>query len=341
MGDVDSSKSLIEEALLRADSDPVRLPIRKLLEAWDAKRRGYWIVSAIEHDLQSAGLTTQPSFKDGWIDNPVAIVRASAVSETQSEAESPSSDNLAPMLVPRAMLRVDDLSSAHGGVIGIDMSGELKTAQSLMLRHDYSQLAVTSGPRSLRGAVTWESIAVAHLRKSDVSLPDAMLHSEPVGQDRDLLELIPRIVRDGFVFVFGEDRNLCGIITVADLSLEFLSLATPYFLLGEIERRLRRILDERIPVGVFVASIAPGDATRSVHSASDLTFGEYVRILEDERHWALLQWGIERKIFVDALIEVKDLRNEVMHFSPDPFGEDELRSLRTFISLLRQLDPRP
>lgn len=332
------SSSLIKAAQERADTDPLKITIRELLDAWGAKRRGYWVVSNIEYGLKSAGLITSPSFKDGWIDNRVSIVRAPTVESTPEPVPVTS---LEEVLIPRAMLRVDDLSSAHADVEFIDMNGSITTAKSQMLRHDYSQLAVTSGARTLRGAVTWESIAVAGLRGGETALKDAIIPTEAVSLNRDVLELIPRIADEGFVFVVKNDGTLSGIVTAADLSLEFLSLARPYLLLGEIERRLRRLLDEKIPVQVLERSARPGDDTREIQSASDLTFGEYVRILEYGEHWDLLNWEIDQKVFIRSLNEVKDLRNDVMHFSPDPFGDEELQVLRNFIRMLRALDPRP
>ncbi|MFN8124665.1 MAG: hypothetical protein U0237_19835 [Thermoleophilia bacterium] len=58
----------------------------------------------------------------------------------------------------------------------------------------------------------------------------------------DLIALIPRIISESFVFVLGADETIAGIVTMADLSEQFATLANPFFLLGEIERRLRLIL---------------------------------------------------------------------------------------------------
>jgi hypothetical protein len=336
---METPKELLEEARGRAEGDPMSISIRQLLGHWGAKRRGYWVVLRIERDLSEYGLTTTPPFTDGWIDNEVELVPAPETEQRDEDLDdngSPASE-----LTTRAMLRVGDLASAHREVTSVDLSGDLQLAQSLMLRYDYSQIAVMSGERSLRGALTWESIAVAHLRDHDASVRDAMVHAEPVAQDRDLLDLIPFVVQEGFVFVEAPNNSLSGIITMADLSLEFSNLATPYFLLGEIERRLRRILDEKMPLTVLEGAVAPGDLGRTVESAQDLTFGGYVRVLENPVNWDLLGWAVDRKTFIEALSEVKDHRNDVMHFSPDPFGEDELEVLRNFIKWLRILDPRP
>jgi hypothetical protein len=128
-------------------------------------------------------------------------------------------------------------------------------------------------------------------------------------------------------------------VTTADLSDEFARLATPFFLIGEIERRLRRAVDRIFSAGELSDIRNPQDPMRDVSSAEDLTIGEYVRLLEQAQRWEKTGWQVERKIFIDALNGVRELRNEVLHFSPDPLDEDQLDDLRRFIRLLKILDP--
>jgi hypothetical protein len=127
---------------------------------------------------------------------------------------------------------------------------------------------------------------------------------------------------------------------MADLSLEFASLARPFFSIGEIERRLRRIIGEKYDQGDMESVRAPDDVDREVRSADDLTFGEYLRLLEEPDRWAKLRWSIDRATFIAALNDVREVRNEVMHFSPDPLSSDQVLVLTNFIKLLKTLDPR-
>jgi CBS-domain-containing membrane protein len=111
-----------------------------------------------------------------------------------------------------------------------------------MLYDDYSQLAITSGQRRLVGAVSWESMARAAIREPDFTLRHATVATTPVAPTADLIGLIPTIIEQGFVFVTQSDHTLGGIVTTADLSMRFGTLAKPFMLLGEIERRLRHVL---------------------------------------------------------------------------------------------------
>jgi hypothetical protein len=217
----------------------------------------------------------------------------------------------------------------------------LERTQSLMMRHDFSQLAVMSGPRDLRGAVTWESIAQARIRDPKAALREAVTNGEVVRSDDDLLAQIPRIVDAGFVFVQATNKVISGIVTTADLSNQFLILAKPFFVLAEIERRLRRIVDRAFESDELQSVMDPADAGRHVKSAEDLTLGEYVRLLEDPARWPRLGWALDRKVFIEGLHQVRETRNDIMHFSPDPLDDEQITTIENFLKWLRKLSPEP
>jgi hypothetical protein len=221
----------------------------------------------------------------------------------------------------------------------VTLADSLAKAQSLMMRHDYSQLAVMSGPRKLRGAITWESIAQAKIRNPSAELPEAVVSCQLVKDRDDLLEQIPRIIDAGYVFVEAIDASIGGIVTTSDLSNQFAVLANPFFVLSEIEGRLRRIIDRTFSDEELQAACDPAGGAREVRSAHDLTFGEYVHLLESPERWDRLGWALDRTVFVDALHKVRRTRNEVMHFSPDPLDQAQMTEMENFVKWLRRLDP--
>jgi restriction system protein len=333
-----SANDLLKDAAKREPGNEVKIRIRDLLAHWNAKRRGFWVVATIESDLKKAGLKTDPPFTEGWIDNVVMLVpvRKEGKQKTSSTT-SPDAVDATDRSLPEVSLTVGSLPSANLGVVSVSPQDSLERAQSLMMRHDYSQLAVMSGSRDLRGAVSWESIAQARIRNPQAGLQDAVITGEIIHNDDDLLAQIPRIVDAGFVFVQGPDRQITGIVTTADLSDQFAILAKPFFVLAEIERRLRRIVDGAFQSEELQAVVDPADATRQVKSAEDLTLGEYVRLLEDPERWRRLGWALDRKIFIEGLQQVRAIRNDVMHFSPDPLDSDQIVALENFVKWLRRL----
>ena len=182
-------------------------------------------------------------------------------------------------------------------------------------------------------------MAMAALRGTDFSLEDATVPARAVEPDDDLIGLIPTIAERGFVFVNAQDRTLAGIVTTADLSQQFALLAQPFFFIGEIERRLRQILATHFDVAELATVRNPDDSKRIIESANDLTLGETVRLIENPANWARLGWVVERAEFIRALDEVKEIRNDVMHFSPDPLSPDQEAVLINFAGWLRVMEP--
>src|SRR3546814_4636712 len=57
--------------------------------------------------------------------------------------------------------------------------------------------------------------------------------------DRSIFEAITDIVQHDFVLVRARDKTISGIVTAADLSLQFRTLTEPFLLLSEIETHVR------------------------------------------------------------------------------------------------------
>jgi hypothetical protein len=139
------------------------------------------------------------------------------------------------------------------------------------------------------------------------------------------------------VFVQGRDGGLGGIVTMADLSEQFVSFANPFLLVSEIERWLRRALDSVFTIAELAAASDSDDPDRSVESATNLTLGEMIRMLEPAQNWNRLLWPADRPEFVGAMHEVRRVRNEIMHFSPDPLSNVDLDTLRNALAWIRHL----
>ncbi len=256
----------------RAGDDSVAITVRDLLTLWNAQARGAIVVQNIRRDLDQAGLLTEPDFANGYIDNHLRLVRA------------PKGSSAEPIAAQEVTLKVGNLAAASRPVLSVKPEASLAQAQTLMILHDYSQLAVASTPRSVQGAITWESIGRRSVSRDLVCARDALVPAEEVEYDNDLLSLLPRIASAGYVFVRGQDKTLSGILTAADVTVEFDALASPFFLLGEIERRLRLVL-EQIPLETLDELRDPADAGRSVTSAEDLSLGEISRLLQHPDVW--------------------------------------------------------
>jgi len=190
----------------------------------------------------------------------------------------------------------------------------------------------------VKGSISWRSIAsrlVVGERCEHVR--DCMGPHREVDYDSSLLNVIDTIVADEYVLVRGRDKAVTGIVTTSDLGGQFRQLGEPFILIGEIENYVRRILHHKFSMEELADSKAPGDDERKIESVWDLTFGEYARLIEKPERWEKLGLRIDRKVFIDRLDAVRQIRNDVMHFSPDGIASSDLTTLQQFAKLLRKL----
>lgn len=333
---MDTPTEFLQSAASCSPGSQFNLSIREFVAKWGVKRRGYTIVQRIQSDLSAAGLTTEPLFTEGWIDNHISLIPIGEADQQTQRAKQEQEG--ARVDGGEVGLRISSFKSASNGIASVTPQATLEEVQSLMMKNDYSQLAVLAGERDLRGAVSWESIAQARLRSPAAGLTDALVRAELVAHDDEVLTAIPRIVDAGYVFVRNRERVIEGIVSTADLSEEFAALAKPFFLIGEIERRIRQALEYAFEEGELRAVRSDTkSSTRTVESASDLTLGECVHLLEKQSRWSKLGWGADRAIFIETFHEVREIRNDVMHFSPDPISDEDVQLLQNFIKWLQSL----
>ena len=138
------------------------------------------------------------------------------------------------------------------------------------------------------------------------------------------------------MLVRAADKRITGIITAVDLR-SIPELAEPFLLLGEIEHQIRRLIENRFTAPELAEVKDPGDTERTINSVADLSLGECIRLLENGDRWQKLGLKIDRVEFVKEAHRIRAIRNDVMHFDPDPMGEDELLALRQFTSFVSDL----
>lgn len=330
----------LRQARRRADQqDPERISVRELLKLWGAKDRGDQ-VSQIEADLANHGLVTSPGFRAVTLDTVVSLTTPRDDPEEPTTAESvdiedlPATEGDEEGSDLNVRLTVGNLTPLDE-VASVSPNSGLEEAITTMLLNDFSQLAVLSGPRTMRGAVTWRSIALAMQQRPDARVADALVHAEVVTYDRDLFEVLPTLQQREFVFVMDESKAVKGIVTTADVAQRYGEMATPYFQVGELDQTLRWILSHALDI-----STVQKHCSRPVKSFNELGFGDYQRVLEKKDIWEKLGWPLDRQKFIVRLDEIREIRNKVMHFHPDPVSEEAIDMLRNFNSLLhRYRDP--
>jgi CBS domain-containing protein len=338
----------IADALRRGEASPV-LTVRGFLLNWHSYRRGYWIVRMIKGDLATAGLTTVPDFESAYIDSTIVFrlrEPEGPVPVGPTTVHAPQEDVAAIPVEPVSLAaayadptyRLSKLAAANRPPVSVRPDSSLREAVTVMLSNQFSQLPVMTTAREVRGIVSWRTIGSRlALGQAPQTAQDALEPAAEIGSDASLFVALPIIVEHDYLLVRAPDKRVIGIITTSDISLQFQQLAEPFLLLGEIENHIRRIIAASFGTGDLVAIQDPADAQRQVNTVSDLTFGEYQRLLEEPGRWAHTKLPIDRVVFIGLLDRVRDIRNDVMHFDPDGIPLEDLAVLRDFATFLGKL----
>lgn len=206
------------------------------------------------------------------------------------------------------------------------------------MSNDFSQVPVMTSQRDVKGIVTWKTIGTRlALKKSIATANDCMEDAKVLIATEPLFSAISTIAAHDYILVQALDKTICGIVTASDLNEQFRLLAEPFLLVGEIENGVRRLLHGKFTLQELTSAKVSGDDGRQIDTPADLTFGEYIRLIENEGNWRKLKIEIDRVTFIAQLNRVREIRNDVMHFDPDGLDDNDLTFLREFAQFLKRL----
>ncbi len=339
---------------LKAQRPVSPVTVRTFLSWFDAQRRGYFVVARIKQQLEEAGVSTFPDFESAWIDTPIGFILTS--SKQALVEEDPGIDSSISTARPTddvlvsgtettnriskdPTYRVSKLQAANQIIVSIKPDSTITQAVTLMLAGGFSQLPVMTNERDVKGTITWKSIGSRMALGASAELArDFMERHYEISSDTSIFSAIPLIVANDYVLVRGIDNRITGIITANDLSVQFRNLTEPFLLLSEIENLVRNRIGKRFSPTDLASAREPDSTDRQIQNVADMTIGEYIRLLQNPERWAQLALRVDRNIFCKQLDEVRQIRNDVMHFDPDGITEDALEHLRDFANFLKQLE---
>lgn len=325
--------------------DPQKVTVRDLLRHWGGRARGHRLSRRIEADLDNYGLTTSPNFLRVTLADEVALVavQPASVPEPQPAVVRDGGvgvDSVAVTVIPDESaerreigLTLGNLPSASSGLVSVKPTATFEEAMTKMLLNDFSQLPVLKTKHRCEGAVTWRSIARARFKDSDAPFTAAIVHATTLAYDTELNRVLGALQAEDFVFVRNDHNEISGIVTAADVVQLYGELATPFLLIGELDQELRRIVTA-IDLDT-VCTLCDSSGTRKISSHDDLTMGDYQRVLDDPACWAKLGWPLDRAAFVARLDELRQLRNDIVHFNPDPVPDGTVNMLRHMLAAIR------
>jgi predicted transcriptional regulator len=337
--------AVLEDARKCAEAgEPRTRTVREFIKLWGLEDRDRAASAQIDADLANHGLITVPDFRTVTLDR---AIRMELVPERREHVRTESDAGGSPIVAPVEVndeqnvdigLTLGNLLSNDTPLLSVSRSATIEEAITVMLINDYSQVAVLANPYTLHGAVSWESVAAAKHRSPNATLNDAIdlrARDRVYDYDRRLLDVLHILKQDEFIFVRDDERKIAGIITAADVVHKYDETATPFFLIGEIDQYLRQLIQNTFDEeAVRVACEA---AKQSFGSFGNMSMGQYQAVLDNPECWRQLGWRLERKPFIARLNEIRKLRNNVMHFNPDPVKPSDVEKLRIFRNLVADI----
>lgn len=320
------------------EAAPCKLTIRELLDVWNFRRRTARIVKEVTDDLSELGLLAVPSIAEGWIDGHVDIVpmpgetgEGSETAQAADDSVDAAEENAEAVISGFVPYSVSTMDTARCNVVCVQPDDSLSTAVTKMALNDFSQLAVVDAQERLIGAISWESVALAWMSGAPSLVRNVMRSAPSAAPEDELLRQAEVIYQHGFVFVRDHGGEVLGIVTSADLSRRFGDDHRPIVLLDEIERRLgNRIMGRCSPEELKAEGVAIRD--------SGATFGNYAMALTRPSLWEKLDWsGLAQAELHSQMERVRVIRNQLMHFSPDPITAEEIDLLEKTARALRMI----
>jgi predicted transcriptional regulator len=339
------------KAILENGQKPQPVTVRTFLSWFGAYRRGWFVVQDINEKLDQYQLETFPYFDAVYIDSTIEFRKievkpensqttsASATSTSKPPENIYLSDGEDALAFNDPTYRIAKLEAANKELTYVKPDSELSEAITKMITSDYSQLPVMQqSRRELKGVISWRSIGIRlSVGQNSTKVRDLMeANFQLISSETSLFKALPTIIEHDYVLVENNSKEICGIVTASDLSLQFKQLTEPFLLVAEIENHIRHILT-KLPKEDIKNAKDEKDIGRVIDNVADLTFGEYLRLFQNPTIWSRLNILIDRKTFCEYLEKIKDIRNNIMHFDPDGLDEESIETLRRFVRLLQSL----
>lgn len=296
---------------------------RMLVAAVGYEKRSPGACYLIDRFLEENDLEVEPHYLDVWPDNNIELRPKPKAKKRRREDP---------------IKRIGLLKAANTKPATVDNSDSLDKAITLMMMNNYSQLPVMGGARKIVGYISWETIGEARSKGIDTNeVKDYKRDSIRVfRRDIPLMLAIREIYKNDFLVVIENDGTPCGIVTTADVSSQFLTWTEPFVMLEQIENQVRHLLDEKILLEDLKKVCQ--EEGREVNAIDDLTFGEYQRLFENPKHWERIGLkSVDRTLFVKMFDDVRNIRNDVMHFDPEGIDETSREKLKSMANFLNKL----
>ena len=249
---------------------------------------------------------------------------------------------------PTARTLANLLNEKKDSLAFVERNDAISKALSKMSMNDYSQLPIVE-PESkvMCGYISWRTIGETMLNdKTHISVLDygsTNFEHVFVSESLDLITAARMLGKYEFLFIKDRAGQIKDIVTMSDITDLYVYQTEPFLLLEEIEDCIRNLLSGKFSEEEIVKVC--GKAKGSCPPLEQLDFSQYIKLIEYESemesYFNRLQLkNIDKSVLVSKLREIKDIRNSVMHFKPDPMTESRISVLHSAVKFFRLISTK-
>lgn len=331
-------ESLLQE--IKKSRIKERLSTKTILEYYGVSRRGWRVSERINFWLDRYELIMEPRFEAassyGFVDifpKPTMLVNG--------ELKNPKYADSIPRL---SIIKSSDLNNSNTDdsikyeLLSVKKETTIREATTLMIKFKYSQIPILSSKKDVLGMVSWKTIGKAlALGKKCELVSDCYEPVEVLNFDEPLFKAVKIVLDKEVILVRDYKKEISGIVTATDIGEQFLILSEPFLLIEQIENLIRRLLNGKLTLDDINNVLDLEKYEKEIKHLSDLSFGHYVRIIENQLLFEKIGIFVDRVILKKMLAEVNVIRNEVMHFNPEALRKEDLHILRQTLDFLQSI----
>lgn len=327
-----SKEQLLKKVNQQEGTEGLSMTPRALLQYFGMDRRTKHNTGEIDRFMKEEQLVTLPNYREVYLDETILVRRLTAENGEQDLARLVADYD--------PVSRIQLLPAANKIPMSVKRDNPVEVAITLMQLHGYSQLPVMSSTREVDGIISWESIAKAMIHCDQTATVRDCMNKDCtiIEHTTPLFKAVADVIDKGLVLVRNESKEICGLVTVTDIGKQFVRMSEPFLILEQIENHIRKMIDGRFTPEELQQIAHNSDDTRVVNTINDLSFGEYVRLIQNTTNWDKLGLNLDRKLFVEQLDQIRIIRNDVMHFHPDGLSEHDLETLRKTSAFFESLE---
>lgn len=151
--------------------------------------------------------------------------------------------------------------------------------------------------------------------------------------------MVRRIYDNDFVIVTNGRNEPLGLVTTADLTMEFAPQAGLYALLGELEWLLRVCISGVFGMEEVKEAASSAGQPPIVKDFASAGLPQFEAMLGLPVVFQGLGWPLTQAQVVDAVRRARKFRNSVMHFDDKPIADDDVQHVRNLVAMLRMYAP--